>query len=150
LISARLRGHLTKSQRKRSQRRTNSSNLSSVRFQETSSLSPYSFSSTLTPIHGEILSRTEFARKLDIGILIPSRLVQGRTYRLRLGEKINVFQDGRPIGYLCVSTTGVRDSIDECIALYLNLVLNENGLLKSANLHQVPPRVYYGGRDTFD
>ncbi len=83
-----------------------------------------------------LLSPPEFESKLKTGIRIRSSIVPGRTYVLRLGRRIKVLDGGneRP-KYLCVGTLGkCKSELDEAIALYLNLILNEKELLRVANV----------------
>lgn len=84
----------------------------------------------------EVLTPREFESKLKDGIRIPSSIVKGRTYILELGKRIKVIDRGKSkVTYLCVGSRNPSiDKIAEYTALYLNLVLNENGLLNVANV----------------
>ena len=94
-----------------------------------------SASPTLFPV----LTFEQFFRRItfDRGLVIQSAVVPDRYYRFHWGEKIKVWEKDRPVGYLCVSTIGVKDPADEFYALYLNLVLNERATLKVANFHRL-------------
>jgi hypothetical protein len=101
-----------------------------------SSTTPLS-SPSLQMILPEVLTPKEFEARLREGIRIPSSLVKGRTYVLQMGRRIKVLDKGRgrnKITYLCVGSRQCADDIDEYTALYLNLVLNEKGLIRSANV----------------
>ncbi|MGH2638408.1 MAG: hypothetical protein ACRDF4_03900, partial [Rhabdochlamydiaceae bacterium] len=94
----------------------------------TTSLSPVSLR--------ELLSPREFEAKIRKGIRVHSSKIKGRTYVLQLGNRIKVLDGvGKKPTYLCVGTTAkCKDVIDEYTVLYLNLLLNEDGLLRVANV----------------
>lgn len=82
----------------------------------------------------ELLVPKEFESMLKDGIRIPSSVFKGRTYVLQMGKRIKVLEK-RKVSYLCVgSRKHLIDKIDEYVSLYLNLVLNEKGLLRVANV----------------
>jgi hypothetical protein len=85
----------------------------------------------------EILSPKEFESRLREGIKIPSSIIKGRFYVLQIGKRIKVLDKRRgrnKITYLCVGSNQCAEDVDEYTALYLNLVLNEKGLLRAANV----------------
>lgn len=82
----------------------------------------------------QLLVPKEFESMLKDGIRIPSSVFKGRTYVIQLGKRIKVLEK-RKVSYLCVGTRKhLIDKIDEYMSLYLNLVLNEKGLLSVANV----------------
>ena len=99
-------------------------------------------------ILSQVLSPEEFATKLrGAGIEISSKVVPGRSYRLRWRDKVRIWEGGKQVGYLCVGTRGTCSMSDEYISLYLNLALNEAGLLKVANTIPSVYRIGYYERD---
>jgi len=101
------------------------------------------------PVIPDVMSLASFERRLRSGITVPSKVVPSRFYTLKQNERINVWENGKCVGYLCVSprqTSFGDDGVvltETYLSFYLNLALNEEGFLKVAVLQ---PGLRYTGR----
>jgi hypothetical protein len=83
----------------------------------------------------ELMTPKEFEARLREGVSVPSSLIKGRTYFLQMGKRIKVLDKRKnKVSYLCVGTRETIEPVEEHMTLYLNLVLNEKELIRTANV----------------